>query len=63
MSTVLPGSVLTYTKAGWIGVIHRAIMTQLLPGTEYFYQVGADDASGWSDVFSFTTFAPGQVAA
>lgn len=51
------GSVDTYTKAGWIGVIHRAIMSELQPATTYYYQVGADDSSGWSSIYSFKTFA------
>jgi hypothetical protein len=54
------GSVDTYTKAGWVGVIHRAVMTGLKPATTYYYQVGADDSSGWSEIYSFTTFTPGK---
>jgi phosphodiesterase/alkaline phosphatase D-like protein len=55
------GTTLTYTKAGWVGVIHRAIMTDLQPATTYYYQVGADDGgSNWSEIFSFTTFTPNK---
>lgn len=54
------GAVDTYTKAGWVGVIHRAVMTGLSEGTTYYYQVGADDESGWSEVFSFKTYSPGK---
>lgn len=49
------GSVLTYTKAGWVGTIHRAAMTSLQPGAKYFYRVGDVDTNKWSDVFSFNT--------
>ncbi len=54
------GTVDSYTQAGWIGVIHRAVMTGLSEGTTYYYQVGADDESGWSEVFSFKTYTPGK---
>ena len=55
------GTVLTYDKAGWIGMIHRAIMTDLAPSTRYYYQVGADDGgSGWSDIHSFVTYTPNK---
>ena len=60
LSMLNVGSVDTYTKAGWVGVIHRAVMTDLKPATTYYYQVGADDSSGWSDIYSFTTFTPGK---
>ena len=58
LNVLSEGTVLTNTKAGWVGQIHRAIMHDLAPATTYYYQVGADDASGWSEVYSFTTFAP-----
>lgn len=55
------GTVLTYTNAGWVGVIHRAVMSDLQPATRYYYQVGADDGgSGWSDIHSFVTYTPGK---
>lgn len=44
----------TYTQAGWVGTIHRAVMTNLVPGTTYHYQVGA--GASFSEVLSFTTF-------
>lgn len=60
LSSVNVGTIDTYTKAGWIGVIHRALMTDLKPATTYYYQVGADDNSGWSEIYSFTTFNPNK---
>lgn len=60
LSMVVDGTVLTYTKAGWVGVIHRAIMTGLKLGTTYYYQVGADDNSGWSEVYAFNTIGEGK---
>lgn len=54
------GTVLTYTKAGWVGVIHRAVMTGLKPATTYFYQVGSPVDGRWSEVHSFNTFTPGK---
>lgn len=61
LSMLNDGTVLTYTKAGWVGVIHRAVMTGLEPATRYYYQVGADDGgSGWSEVHSFVTYTPGK---
>ncbi|KAJ1415662.1 Metallo-dependent phosphatase-like protein [Ochromonadaceae sp. CCMP2298] len=52
----------TYTSDGWVGVIHRAMMVQLLPNTEYFYRVGDPDKSPnpWSEVYSFKTFGDSQ---
>ena len=49
------GMVLTYDKAGWVGQIHRATMTGLLPGTRYFYRVGSVSSGKWSQTFSFAT--------
>lgn len=60
LSSINVGSVDTYTKAGWVGVIHRALMTNLKPATTYYYQVGADDNSGWSEIYSFTTYDPNK---
>jgi acid phosphatase type 7 len=54
------GSVLTYTQGGWVGVVHRAVMTGLKPATTYYYQVGSEQDDRWSEVLRFTTFAPGQ---
>jgi len=50
------GTVGTYTSAGWVGTIHRAIMHDLKPKTTYHYRVGDGD-SLWSDVYSFITDA------
>lgn len=44
----------TYDADGWDGVIHVAIMSDLLPGTEYHYRVG-DTEGGWSPIYSFST--------
>ena len=49
----------TYTAAGWIGTIHRATMSDLKPGTTYYYRVG-DGGDKWSATFQFTTRTPGQ---
>ena len=43
-----------YTAGGWIGAIHTATMTDLVPSTQYFYRVGGA-TSGWSTTLSFTT--------
>ena len=42
----------TFTRGGWHGFIHTAVMTGLLPGTRYFYRVGCAAAAlclshGW----------------
>jgi hypothetical protein len=52
------GAVNTYTQAGWIGTIHKAMMTNLKPATTYYYRVGSGGL--WSDVFEFKTFDPAQ---
>lgn len=57
------GSMDTYTAGGWVGTIHRARMTGLLPATTYYYRVGSttdtsEDTTAWSEVFSFTTMDP-----
>lgn len=49
----------TYKAAGWIGTIHRAIMTNLQPGLKYYYRVG-DGITNWSETFTFSTFSEGQ---
>ena len=36
-------------------VIHKAVATDLKPGTEYMYRVGDDSLDLWSDVGSFVT--------
>ncbi len=54
------GNTMTYTQAGWIGTIHRAIMTDLKPATKYFYRVGSPTSDSWSEVFSFKTYNPEQ---
>lgn len=33
-------STATYTKGGWQGFVHSAVMTNLMPATRYFYRVG-----------------------
>ena len=61
LSRSVEGTIDTYTASGWVGTIHRAMMTGLRPSTTYYYRVG-DPASAapWSEVFSFTTLTPGQ---
>ena len=41
-----------YTKGGWQGHVHTAVM-QLQHGVTYSYRVG-DRSGGWSDVFTYT---------
>jgi hypothetical protein len=41
----------SYSKGGWLGHVHTAVM-QLQPGQTYSYRVG-DPAGGWSDVFTY----------
>ena len=51
------GSISTYTSAGWEGIVHKAVMTRLAPGTSYYYRVGGGDH--WSDTLGpFKTFDP-----
>lgn len=52
------GSTNTYSQAGWIGTIHKAMMTDLEPATTYYYRVGSPADAIWSPVFSFRTFDP-----
>lgn len=47
------GSSRTYTKGGWVGHVHTAIM-ELQPGTTYSYRVGDGDG-GWSAVFTYNS--------
>jgi len=51
------GHTWTYTFGGWLGVLHMATMTGLVPSTRYAYRVG-DNAGGWSSVYSFKTMDP-----
>lgn len=44
----------TYTAGGWIGVIHSAKMTNLIPDSTYVYRVGGD-VTGWSQNITFKT--------
>jgi len=46
------GSSTTYTSGGWSGRIHTAVMTNLLPNTRYYYQVGH---TALSEVYTFRT--------
>lgn len=52
------GAINTYTQAGWIGTIHKAMMTNLKPATQYYYRVGSPADGLWSEIFSFKTFDP-----
>lgn len=59
LSMVVDGTSSTYDKAGWVGMIHRGVMTGLKEDTRYYYRVGLEGSvNGWSDVYSFKTFAP-----
>jgi len=49
----------TYKAASWIGTIHRAQMTELIPGKKYYYRVG-NGADRWSEVFDFTVMQEDQ---
>lgn len=50
-----PASTRTYTKGGWVGVVHEGTMTGLSPNTQYYYVVGGGNA--FSDIRTFTTFS------
>lgn len=52
---VANGSSHTYHIGGWLGVIHTATMTELLPGTQYEYLVGADGFAWSATPYTFTT--------
>ena len=60
LSSTVTGGINTYTQAGWIGSIHKAILTDLAPATRYHYRVGSPSRNSWSQVFSFKTFDPAQ---
>jgi len=60
LSSTITGGTNTYTQAGWIGTIHKAILTGLTPATRYHYRVGSPSLDSWSEVFSFKTFDPAQ---
>jgi len=46
VETSLPGNSSTYTQFGWVGRLHHATMTGLLPGKSYFYSVGDRSVAG-----------------
>jgi len=54
LTSMAQGKVTTYTPGYWHGFINAVSITNLAPGTTYYYSVGSD-VTGWSDVFSFTT--------
>ena len=56
-SSTASGYTWTYTFGGWLGVLHMATMTGLVPSTRYAYRVG-DNVGGWSSVYSFKTMDP-----
>lgn len=60
LDQTVSGNTNTYKNAGWIGTIHRAIMTDLKAASTYHYRVGSPSADNWSQVFSFKTFDPTQ---
>ena len=62
LTNTVVGAINTYTQAGWVGTIHKAIMTGLVPATRYYYRVGSPSLNSWSQIFSFKTFDPAQVA-
>jgi hypothetical protein len=49
----------TLTHFGWIGQLHRAVVTDLSPNTTYEYRVG-DASGGFSSIFTFKTL-PGAI--
>jgi len=58
MTSVVRGDISTYRAPGWHGTIHRAVMTDLKPGTTYYYRVG--NGERWSETLTFTTLTPNQ---
>lgn len=54
LSSKNSGSTSTYVAAGWRGRIHKAVMTDLVPNTRYYYRVG-NGLGHWSDIFNFKT--------
>jgi len=58
LSNIAIGEINTYKQAGWIGNIHRAMMSKLEPAQVYYYRVGNPSTNLWSEVFSFRTFDP-----
>jgi hypothetical protein len=54
LTTTATGKVTTYTPGYWHGWINSVVLTNLMPGTTYYYQVGSD-VTGWCPVYSFTT--------
>jgi hypothetical protein len=49
----------TYTEAGWIGVVHTAVIINLSPGAKIYYRVGNKETKELSPTFTFSTFAAG----
>ena len=37
----------TYTKGGWLGSLHEAVVTGLTAGVKYYYRVGSAQAVGY----------------
>ncbi|MGM9912823.1 leucine-rich repeat protein [Floccifex sp.] len=46
-------SLVTYSGSGLVNRVNSVYLTNLTPGTKYYYQIG--DGKVWSDVKSFTT--------
>lgn len=58
-SMLSSGYTTTYKAAGWIGTIHRAKMSNLIPGTSYSYRVG-NGLEKWSEIYTFKTLEKDQ---
>ena len=54
------GYSLSYTQGGWLGTIHRVVLTGLQPGSVYSYSVGGVGAT--SAQFTFSTWDDSNVA-
>lgn len=55
LNSTFTGSETEFTDVGNTQFLHRALMTNLSPGTRHYYRVGSGAASEWSAVFAFST--------
>jgi 3',5'-cyclic AMP phosphodiesterase CpdA len=63
MDKVVDGKINTYKAAGWIGNIHKAVMTGLKECSTYQYKVGSvldGKTVSYAKTYTFKTFCPTQ---